>query len=383
MDVVIVGGGVGGLAAAHGLLRSNHRVRVLERAAGLGRGGEAVTLFSNGLAAAAGLGVPLDDLGGPVDELDFAMADGRRVFRLDLRPLRHSTGHGVATVPRDALVARLARDLPAGVLRHEVGVTSVEVDGVGALVTDAAGEEHRADVVVGADGIRSAVRAACHGLPSARGTGWATCQGMTRVLPTVAAGTSGRYRHGDAGFVGMMPAGDDQVLWWFDVPWADGDERPEHAAAWLRERFSRYADPVPELLGAVSDDVLRFYPHMLLPVTDGWGRGPLTLLGDAAHAFPPSQAQGANQALEDAWSLASALRGTDGPGDVESSLRRYEASRARRVRRVSRMAASEVTERAPGAVTRLAARAVPPALAARAYLRLLRSFSSVLDDDRP
>ena len=381
MNVVIVGGGVGGLAAAHGLVGAGHRVRVLERAAGLARGGEAVTLFSNGLAAAAALAAPLDGLGAPIEELDFATADGRRFFRVGTYPLRRATGHGVATVARDAIVARLAGALPSGVLRHGVSVASVEVDPASGrgVITDAAGTVHEADVVVGADGIRSTVRAACPGLPPVVGTGWATWQGMTRVLPALAGGTTGRYLVGEAGFVGMMPAGDGRLLWWFDVPHAEGDRRPERPAAWLRERFAAYADPVPELLEAVDEEVLRFYPHTHLPVTETWGHGPLTLLGDAAHGFPPSQAQGANQALEDAWSLTCALGGA---GYVPAALRRYERTRARRLRRISRMAASEVTERAPGAARR-AAKVVPSAVSGRIYVRMLRSFSSVLNDERP
>jgi FAD-dependent urate hydroxylase len=105
----------------------------------------------------------------------------------------------------------------------------------------------------------------------------------------------------------------------------------------------------------------------------------VTLLGDAAHAFPPSQAQGANQALEDAWLLARALEGT---GPVEALLRRYEAVRARRVRRVSRLAATEITNKMPNILGRFAGKVLSPAMAGRAHLALIRRFSSVLACDR-
>lgn len=284
-------------------------------------------------------------------------------------------------MPRDALVERLASTLPDGVVEHGVRIASVEVDHGRAVVTDATGAVHRPDVVVGADGVRSTVRAACPGLPGARGAGWATWQGMTGVLPGLASGRSGRYVVGGAGFVGAMPAGDGLVLWWFDVPHPTGDERPSRVADWLRERFRSYGSFVPELLAAVHDGDLDLYPHAHLPVTDAWGRGPLTLLGDAAHAFPPTQAQGANQALEDAWSLAAALDGCESDG-AGAALRRHERARARRVRRVSRMAATEMAERPPNAAVRALARAVPDAVAARGYAALLRSFSSVLHDER-
>jgi FAD-dependent urate hydroxylase len=99
-------------------------------------------------------------------------------------------------------------------------------------------------------------------------------------------------------------------------------------------------------------------------------------MGDAAHAFPPTQAQGANQALEDAWLLSRAL-GAD-PRDAPGALRRYEMLRARRVRTVSRRAASERTNKPlPAPVRRLTAM-IPPSLVGRAYLAQLRGVSSVL-----
>ena len=113
---------------------------------------------------------------------------------------------------------------------------------------------------------------------------------------------------------------------------------------------------------------------------DRWGAGGATLLGDAAHAFPPSQAQGANQALEDAWLLARALTGA--AGDPADLLRRYEIRRARRVRRVAKLAASEVTNRPPTGARRVLGRLLSPGLAGHAYVSVIRRWSSVLNDEK-
>jgi glycine/D-amino acid oxidase-like deaminating enzyme len=107
VDVLIAGAGIGGLALAGGLLARGHRVRVLERMPGLGTGGAAVTIFSNGAAALADLGAPLDGIGGVLDELEFCRADGTTLARADLRIMQRRTGFPVVTVPRSAwLVAK-------------------------------------------------------------------------------------------------------------------------------------------------------------------------------------------------------------------------------------------------------------------------------------
>jgi FAD-dependent urate hydroxylase len=120
------------------------------------------------------------------------------------------------------------------------------------------------------------------------------------VLPELVGGSTGVCVVGDAGPVGLLPAGEGLPQWWFDVEGPRPDPATTSVAGWLREKFS----------------------------------GPVTLLGDAAHAFPPSQAQGANQALEDAWALRRALSGDN--DDPAATLRRYERERVPRVRRVTR-----------------------------------------------
>lgn len=380
MDVLIAGAGVGGLALAAGLVADGHQVRLLEQAPSLREGGAAVTIFSNGAAALAGLGAPLEGVGGDIDELDLRAANGVELWRTDLRVLHRRTGFPVVTVPRHRLIEHLAQRLPAEVVQFDSAVESVTVHADRADVTDSHGNMHSARVLVGADGHRSAVRRAVLSDVPAAHCGWITWQGLTRVLPDIATGTVGRLIVGDAGLCGLMPAGDGLLQWWFDVAVPPTDPTPESAVTWLRTRFAHYAQPIPALLDAVTDADIERFPHVLHRVPRQWGTGPTTLLGDAAHAFPPSQAQGANQALEDAWLLARALRLPNDPADA---LRRYEQRRARRVRRVSRMAASEITNRPPRTAARLTARLLPASLSGLAYLALIRRFSSVLNDEQP
>jgi FAD-dependent urate hydroxylase len=166
-------------------------------------------------------------------------------------------------------------------------------------------------------------------------------------------------------------------MWWFDVH--QPLEGPPAAA--LAQRFAGYGPLVGALLEKIRDEELEPFRHVTHRVPDQWGAGGATLLGDAAHAFPPTQAQGANQAIEDAWLLSRALRSAADPADVPGTLRRYETLRARRVRKVSRRAASERTNKPVPAVVRRLTGMVPPSLIGRAHVAQLRRVSSVLNNE--
>lgn len=372
MEILIAGGGVGGLALARGLTGSGHRVRVLEAAPEPRTGGAAVTIFSNGSAALAGLGAPLEGFGGRLDTLRFDTADGSTMVAADLAAVARRTGFPVVSTPRARLIEHLARGVEVEFSRQ---VVDVEVRPDGVTVADATGERHEADVVVGADGHRSAVRRAVLDHAPATENEWTTWQGLTMVLPELAEGATGVCVVGPAGLVGMLPSGDGLLQWWFDVH----QPLTGSPAAALAARFAGYGPLVSALLEKIRDADLEAFRHVTHRIPDRWGQGGATLLGDAAHAFPPTQAQGANQALEDAWVLSRVLRAA--PAALPDALRRYERLRAPRVRKVSRRAVSERTNKPIPAPVRMLTRLIPSGVIAAAYAAQLRGVSSVLNDE--
>lgn len=374
--VVIVGGGIGGLAAARGLRESGVDVVVLERDDAPNTGGAAVTLYSNGLAALDGLGVDIGDCGAAITSLEVRRASGAVALRADLTRMTDRFGFGVQTIPRRVLLRRLGAEDPDFV---RYGQQVEQVLAAKPAVRTADGAVYEADVVVGADGHRSVVRAAVLDPRPATDVGWSTWQGLTPVLPEIAGGTTGVLTVGAAGLVGTMPAGNSLCQWWFDV--RGGYTSSPTPLLGLQTAFANYAEPVPSLLRSIEPGDLGGFAHVLHEVRPQWGVGAVTLIGDAAHAFPPSQAQGANQALEDAWLLRRVLTQAPAGSDVPALLRAVEGLRADRVRLVSRMAASERTNKPASAALALATRRIPPTVVGSAYARLVRRFSSVLNGD--
>jgi FAD-dependent urate hydroxylase len=127
-----------------------------------------VTIFSNGAAALAELGAPLNGLSGRIDALRFLTSAGKPLFTADLTVMARRTGFPVATVPRDRLIAYLSAGLAPHTVQFGREVTDVMPSGGDATVVDSDGDRHAADVVVGADGHRSAVRRAVLGASPAR-----------------------------------------------------------------------------------------------------------------------------------------------------------------------------------------------------------------------
>ncbi|MGW5877037.1 FAD-dependent oxidoreductase [Nocardiopsis terrae] len=383
MRIVIVGAGTGGLALARGLIRQGHAVEVHERAVDLRSDGAGLGLHPNGTAALSALGVDAGGIGRRLDGVRNRAPSGRVRHTLDAGAARDHYGFGSRTVPRSALLELLAEGLPEGTVRFGRACTRVRVnpDGtVSALFGD--GSSATGDVVVGADGARSAARRDLWDRDPARPTGWASWQVLAPVPVGLAAGTDAALVQGRQGTCGMAPAGDGLVRCWFDVRWRSGTPRPESPAAVLRRLFGDWTDPdVRTVLEHVRDEDLVLTEHVRHRVPRVWGRGGATLLGDAAHAFPPSAAQGADQALEDAWALSLALAEEGAAADPAAALRRYESVRRGPASLALLASGAEAVLRL--SAPRVLGRERAGAMAARRYVGYLGGVSNVLTDRRP
>ena len=353
----MIGAGIGGLAAAAGLRLAGWHVTVCERAASLEPVGAALALAPNGLRAldAIGAGDGLRGLAVP-QEVGIRRFDGRWLMRSTTgRMISDRFGDPVILLPRTAVIDALAACLPGGVLFLATEVTSVEPGGKAgqggtsaARVATTAGELG-ADLVVAADGIGSGTRPALFpghpGLRYAGFTTWRLLTGpMTGQFPMAESWGRGTV-------FGVMPLSDGRVYCYAAAP-ADPGARAGDELAELVRLFGTWHEPIPGLLAAGPQDVLRHDVAELAAPLPSFHRGRVALLGDAAHPMTPNLGQGACQALEDAAVISRLAAGTE-PDAVARMLAGYTADRLPRTTNVvrwSRRAATMTTWASPPAV---------------------------------
>jgi FAD-dependent urate hydroxylase len=344
LRVLVVGAAVAGISVARGLLRDGHDVAVFDQRSDVQAGGGAVTIWSNGETVLRQLGVDMDGAGQLLSGVRVMTSRGRRLATVDVASMGDRLGAPVRMVPRRVLLQRLLEGFPGERIRcraRAVGFTSRR-DAVRVEFED--GRTAEGDLLIGADGLHSTVRGVV-GAPNAQPTGWCSWQGLVE-FPGFADKRVGLIVIGDRGNLGLWPAGDSELQWWFDLPWSPDFVRPTRPIEVIRSNFGGWTDSVDQVLHKLTDDDLAAspFPHFRHPIPAP-GEGVLTLLGDAAHTMPPTLAQGTNQALLDSMVLCKALSDlSQGSrfGDVPSALRWYERTRRRRVAAVSRVASLQV-----------------------------------------
>lgn len=332
----VVGGGIGGLAAAIALHRRGWRVEVLERAPEFTEIGAGISLWPNALRALDALGLAdtvraigaVEATGGVRDRR------GRWLARTDNAELVRRFGHPLLVVHRADLLKALTEALPPECLRSGSEVTAVRDDGDGLVVRHGRGES-RSDLVIGADGLRSAVRRAhWPDAPGPRYAGYTAWRMVTEPLAEPPAEGAAAWGRGERFGYTALPGGRMYCFATASLPPGTAFGSTEHAE--LLRRFGSWPDPVPYLLAAVpTNTVLRHDLYALPPLTS-FVRGRVALLGDAAHAMTPNLGQGACQALEDAVTLAACL---DGTPEVTAALRSYDRLRRPRTQAVARRSA--------------------------------------------
>jgi 2-polyprenyl-6-methoxyphenol hydroxylase-like FAD-dependent oxidoreductase len=345
-EALIIGSGVGGLAAANALYHTGWHVTVLERADALRPIGAGISLPPNAMnaldvveLAADGttLGARARELADPTGAIGARRPDGRWIFRPGGDPVGRRYGHPVYAVLRTDLLAALARHLPDGTIRFEAEARSIDpgaADRVASVET-ADGRIYEADLVVAADGGRSAARRLLfpqHPGPQDFGyTVWwmlalGPGEGSEEIIPSETLGKGAIW--------GTWPMPDGRIYAYATVlrkagQGAGGRDRSGDPLAELRERFGDWHPQIRQILDAVDPaSVYRDEARWMATALPAYHVGRVALLGDAAHPMTPDLGQGGAQAIEDAVVLAKLLGGGGGEGeDLVQELAAYTAAR--------------------------------------------------------
>ncbi|MFB4315984.1 FAD-dependent oxidoreductase [Actinomadura sp. 21ATH] len=333
--VLIVGGGTAGSALAALLARGGVAVDIAEIKPDLTALGSGITLQGNALRVLRDLGV-YDEIaasGFAFDSLGIRAPDGSLVAEI---PDARTGGPDLPAtlgMERPRLAAALAGAVREAGARTRYGLTVTALDDHGDSVTARLSDGTSAayDLVVGADGIRSAVRGLIGVDVAPRPAGMGIWRVHTR-RPEGVERTDLVYG-GPCFIAGYCPTGPDSMYAYL-VEKARPRESVAGAdrAAHMRELAEGYGGAWDEIRAGITDpDRVNYTWFESLLVDRPWNRGRTVLIGDAAHACPPTLAQGAAQCLEDAWVLAELLldSGTLGQKLFDAFMeRRYERARA-------------------------------------------------------
>lgn len=377
MKVIIIGAGIGGLAAAIGLRQAGIDVSIYEQRQGLEFEGAGISLWTNAIEALTQLG--LEDAmrlrAMPPDRAVLRKPSGALITATPLEKLKGPSGApAMVVLHRADLIALLREALGAPVHQNHRVIGFEERGGFEehAGVIQARfenGSEVEGDVLVGADGIHSAICRQLNPTALPRYAGYTAWRAVTRFE---AAQKEISETWGCGRRFGVVPMAGGQVYWFATDNCESG--QPACGKPQLLELFGKWHSPIPELIEASEEtSILRndIYDRDPLPY---WGRGRVTLLGDAAHPMTPNLGQGGCQAIEDALVLARCLALEP---DAHAALRSYESRRRSRTRDVvirSRQIGvlGQLANPWSGAIRDLAVRLSPAALS----IRQLRSVIS-------
>ncbi len=362
---MIVGAGIGGLAAAIALRRGGWEVGVVEQAASPRELGFALALAPNALRALGELGLraAIVSQGVEVRTFEIRRIDGRVLKRVDL----HGDAVQSVVVLRQTLHGTLLDTVGEGALQLGRRVNGVADSGVGSRssIQSLAFDDRdsiplpAAEVIVGADGVGSVIRRALHpGEAPPRPSGYHALRGVTHDAGDALGGADAAVYLGDGVEIGCARASASAVYWYVSLV----DEFVGADIVATLERCMHGLDPrVGAIAHAARREDIRLDRLLCRAPLNRWGRGRVTLLGDAAHPVLPHTAQGAALALEDALALGLVLARAR---DVEVGLRSYEQVRAARTQTVvnagPRIAAMTTTRsRVKGALRAALVRLIP------------------------
>jgi salicylate hydroxylase len=345
LRIAIIGSGIGGLTAALALRARGLDASVFEQAEAVREIGAGVSIHPNAarLLKRIGLDDQLRKIGSPINGITLRSSKGEAITTPAgpaTPAFSQQTGQGY-NIHRADFLNLLFAALPGGTVRLGHRCLQLQEDSDGVRLAFANGAVAEADVVIGADGIRSVIQRqiGLESRPSSEGI-----MAYRGLIPAERLAWAGELR--DPGlwigsgrsFLLYPVAGGRLINMVAFVPTDTESEESWSAPGDLKALAAEYAgwdQPVQDTINAL-DETFRWgiYDRAPLP---RWSTGRVTLMGDAAHPMVPHVGQGAGQSIEDAITLAVMLEGC-GANDIAARLKLYETLRLARTSQVQALA---------------------------------------------
>ncbi|HSI16194.1 MAG TPA: FAD-dependent oxidoreductase [Sphingomonas sp.] len=329
LNILVVGGGIGGLTSAIALRRAGHSVAIVEKDPDWSVYGVGIIQQANVIRAMADLGLIDDYLGAGFgfDQVEIYIPSGQRVATIPSPSLTAGYPANVG-IGRRALHQVLGdRALAAGAtIRLGVTVSALDDDGSGVDIGFSDGTHGRYDIVIGADGLYSQMRD--HVAPDAPAPAFVG-QGVWRYNFPRPADVTALCAYDGAIGVGLVPLSDSLMYMYVTTPEPENRRYPRTGlAAEMRAKLAGQPPRIAALAAQISDDDAVVYKPLEWMMLEGpWHRGRVVLMGDAVHATTPHLGQGAGMAIEDSIVLAEELARHPDPEAA------FAAFRARRIDR--------------------------------------------------
>jgi len=330
--VVVAGGGIGGLSATIALRRAGVEADLFEqredvRATMVGGG---FHLWPNATRALEELGLAeaAREQGAALERTEFHSLKRGLLAVWPIAEIASEVGGFDVGISRAEVQQMLHDEVEPGAINAGAELTGFEEDPEGMTVQFADGREERADALVGADGLRSAVRAQVLGAGDPDYSGYVQWQTVVEDDGEGLGAGSERIVFGPGMRTVMHRVGGGRLFWACVLYCPDTEaSRPEGRKAMLLEHFRDWPGPIGRVVEATPEEQITGLPIYDRKPVKEWGRGRVTLLGDAAHPMTTNTSQGGNQAIEDGVVLARCLSAEQ---DVAAALRAYEERRIAR-----------------------------------------------------
>lgn len=339
MKVAIIGGGIGGMAAAIGLHKIGVKAHIYEQAPAFKPLGAGIGIGSNAMLALNHLGAGADVArkGMLLHELQFLNNKLELLNRIDFRMLKAKFGEENIAIERSALHESLFQSLDKNSIHFGKKVTCYSQDTVSVQLTFNNNDEKRFDYVIAADGIHSFIRQSLVPQSTPRFAGYTCWRGTTKNTGDVPLHISSEA-WSPKGRFGWASLNDDEVYWFACInSRANDDYYASIGKEGVAKLFSHFPDPVERLIKEVHETSFLHHDIFDIEPLSSFHYGRTLLLGDAAHATTPNMGQGAGQAIEDAYELMEAMKEES---TIREALLQYDNRRIEKTRKVIQLSRS-------------------------------------------